>query len=161
MENQYSLKDFLPLISMFALVMGFTVIRQIVFGYNFNAAMLDFMAAFFLIFGLLKVINLFKFAEAFAIYDLLAARSRAYAMAYPFIEFGLGLAYLFRLKLFYTNVLSLIIMSVGAVGVGYALYKGERLMCACLGVVFKVPMTYVTLLEDLLMGSMALYMLLT
>ena len=62
MESRYSLKNFLPLISMFALVTGFTIIRQVVMGYNFNAAMLDFMAAFFLIFGLLKIINLFKFA---------------------------------------------------------------------------------------------------
>ena len=32
-------------------------------------------------------------------------------------------------------------------------------MCACLGVVFKIPMTYVTLTEDLLMGTMAFVML--
>jgi hypothetical protein len=50
-------------------------------------------------------------------------------------------------------------MLVSAAGVARELWKGREIMCACLGVVFKIPMTYVTLLEDLLMAAMAGFML--
>ena len=82
-----------------------------------------------------------------------------YGLVYPFIEVGLGVAYLLKFHLFYVNLITFFLMSIGALGVGIALHRGERLMCACLGAVFKVPMTYVTLVEDLLMAVMALYML--
>jgi hypothetical protein len=50
-------------------------------------------------------------------------------------------------------------MLISALGVANELRKKQTIMCACLGTVFKIPMTYVTLFEDLLMASMALYML--
>ncbi len=59
-----------------------------------------------------------------------------------------------------TNAITYVLMLVSGIGVAIALAKGENLMCACLGMVFKLPMTYVTLFEDLLMAGMALGMLL-
>ena len=53
------------------------------------------------------------------------------------------------------------VMTVGAIGVGRALRRTERIPCACLGTVFKLPMTKITLFEDLLMAAMALAMLLS
>ena len=50
-------------------------------------------------------------------------------------------------------------MAISSIGVAIELSKKKEIMCACLGVVFKLPMTYVTLLEDLLMAAMALIML--
>ena len=50
-------------------------------------------------------------------------------------------------------------MAIGSAGVALKLLQGQELMCACLGAVFKIPMTYVTLAEDLIMGLMALLML--
>jgi hypothetical protein len=50
-------------------------------------------------------------------------------------------------------------MSINSIGVYIALQKKETLMCACLGSLFKLPMTYVTLAEDLIMGLMALIMI--
>jgi hypothetical protein len=157
----YKAKDFLPLIVIFLIIIVFTIAKAAITKIlTAHSIMNDFMAAFFLIFGFFKIINLQQFADAYAMYDLIAKRSRAYALAYPFIELALGICYLLRLYPAATNIFTLILMIVSATGVAIELSKGKQITCACLGAVFKIPMTYVTLLEDLLMAAMALAMLL-
>ncbi len=156
----YRLKDFLPLIIIFSLIIAFTVLRQWYLGINLANAMYDFMAAFFLVFGFFKVINLAGFAEAYSTYDIIAQRFFAYGYIYPFIEIALGLCYLFRYQLVITNWVTLIVMITSSIGVAIELSKQKEIMCACLGAIFKIPMTYVTLAEDVIMGLMALVMLL-
>ena len=46
----------------------------------------------------IKVIDLNGFADGYSTYDLLAKRSRPYALAYPFIELALGILELGRLE---------------------------------------------------------------
>jgi methylamine utilization protein MauE len=159
MNNQYSLKNFLPLIIIFSIILLFTLARQWYFGFNFMNFMIDFMAGFFIVFGAFKVINLSDFAMAYQEYDLIAKKSKIYAYAYPFIELALGLCYLFRFQMQIANWITLILMIIGSIGVARELAKKREITCACLGTVFKIPMTYVTLAEDLIMGLMALMML--
>jgi hypothetical protein len=75
------------------------------------------MGVFFIVFGALKVIKLKAFAEAFAGYDLLAMKSKVYALVYPFIEIALGVLLLKNILPFWTNVMVAVIMLVGALGV--------------------------------------------
>ncbi|GMU19267.1 MAG: hypothetical protein AMXMBFR12_04590 [Candidatus Babeliales bacterium] len=152
-------KDFIPLISIISLIILFTAFRQYYSGFSWQGAMLDFMAGFFLVFGTFKLINLTEFAQAYSMYDIVARSIPAYAYLYPFIEIGLGLCYLFRYQLLVANIITLILMIIGSIGVFLALRKKEILMCACMGALFKIPMTYVTLAEDLIMGLMALTMI--
>lgn len=156
----YRLKDFMPLIIIISLIIAFTALRQWYFGFNMANAMYDFMAAFFLIFGLFKVINLAGFAEAYSTYDIVAQRFYAYGYIYPFIEIILGLCYLLRYQLKLANWITLLLMIISSIGVAIELRKQKEITCACLGAVFKIPMTYVTLAEDIIMGLMALTMLL-
>lgn len=157
---RYNLRDFMPLIIIFSLIALFTLIRQFFHGWDAMYAMNDIMAGFFIIFGGFKILNLRNFVTAYKKYDLLAERSTAYAYAYPFIEVTLGFAYLYRFMPLLTNLITYVLMLTGAIGVAIALATGKELMCACLGMVFKLPMTYVTLLEDIVMAGMALGMLL-
>lgn len=136
-----------------------TFIRQYFSGYNFDNAMTDFMGFFFLIFGGFKILNLQKFSEAYQTYDLLAQHTRWYAYIYPFLEILLGSLYITRSYVYFANIATLLLMIVGSLGVIKALMSRYQFMCACLGTVFKIPMTYVTLLEDILMAAMALYMI--
>ena len=92
-------------------------------------------------------------------YDLLAAKSREWAFAYPFVELGLGIAYLINFQPIATNIATLLLMSVGAAGVLQALRQKRRIRCACLGTGLNLPMTKVTLIEDLAMAAMAAGML--
>ena len=50
-------------------------------------------------------------------------------------------------------------MLVGAAGVLKALLDKRAIRCACLGTALNLPMTKVTLVEDLTMASMAAAML--
>jgi len=159
MAVAYTLKDFAPLIILFSLIIGITLVQQWWCGWNLKEAMRVSMAAFFLIFGFFKVINLTGFAQAYGMYDLIAKQFTWYAYIYPFIELALGFAYLFKWRLPVVNWITFALMLISAAGVFNELSHGRKLMCACLGAVFKVPMTYVTLAEDLIMAAMAAAMI--
>lgn len=159
-KEHYTTRDFLPLIVIFVVILAVSLYFYTSYGEDIMLAMRVFMAGFFLIFGFLKVIKLKAFAEAYQMYDLLAMRSVAYAYLYPFIELGLGLSYALNVEPILVNWITIFVMLFSALGVYLKLRKGEKIMCACLGTVFKVPMTWVTLFEDLLMAGMAGGMLL-
>jgi len=158
-KPKYTFNDFLPLIVLFSLIGIITLGHQLIYGWSFQAAMRICMAAFFLIFGFFKVININGFAQAYSMYDLIAQQIYAYGYVYPFLELGLGFAYLFQWQLYAVNIFTFCLMFISAIGVFNELRKGKQIVCACLGTVFKVPMTYVTLAEDLIMAGMALLML--
>lgn len=158
-NKHYSLNDFLPLIAIIIAIVFFTIARRIIYGWDVIAAMNDFMGSFFIVFSLFKVYNLHGFVEAYSMYDLIAKQSTTYAYLYPFIELGLGTAYLFHFQPILTNWVTLVIMIIGSIGVAYELAQNKSIVCACLGAVFKIPMTYVTLAEDALMAIMAIFML--
>lgn len=158
-SDKITLSDFTPLIIIFFLITTFTITKQIYSGWNLMNAMRDFMGSFFIIFGSFKLINWKGFVESYQMYDIIAQRSTLYAYAYPLIEIALGIAYFTQWQPTATNLITLFIMVISAYGVALELQKDRPIPCACLGVVFKLPMTYVTLLEDLLMAFMALVML--
>ena len=117
--------------------------------------MFAFMGWFFLVFGGLKLIKLRSFVSAYRSYDVVASRSRIYGYVYPFLELAFGLAYLFVWQIERVSVVVIIVMLVSAYGVHQKLQGDEEVVCACLGTVFKVPMTWVTLVENILMAVMA------
>ena len=116
--------------------------------------MARFMGGFFLVFGGLKLLDLRGFVSAYAMYDLLAARVNAYGWVYPFLEVGLGLAYLGMPGEASLHLATLGLMAFSSVGVILALTRGEKLKCACMGTAFNLPMTTVTVVEDLGMAAM-------
>lgn len=159
--QKHTLKDFLPLIAILVVITIFTAFMwhtatnpDLMFGMNM------FMAGFFLIFGAFKLLKWKGFVMAYKEYDVLAKKSTMYAYLYPLIEIVLGLAYFFAWYPLFTNIVTLIIMLIGSYGVWQKLKLKEEIPCACLGVVFKLPMTKVTLFEDILMATMAFVMIL-
>jgi hypothetical protein len=123
-------------------------------------AMSHFMGGFFLMFSFFKLLDLAGFASAFAMYDVVARRVPLYAWAYPFIEIALGVAYLLMWTPPLVHWITLTIMLVGAIGVVNVLRRGATIRCACLGTVFNLPMSVVTVVENGLMAVMAIAMLL-
>ena len=117
--------------------------------------MAKFMGGFFLVFGGLKLLDLGGFAAAYAKYDLLAARLPAYGWVYPIVEVALGLAYLATPEWMGLHAITFVLMTFSALGVIRALRRGEQLTCACMGTAFNLPMTTVTIVEDLGMAAMA------
>jgi uncharacterized membrane protein YphA (DoxX/SURF4 family) len=162
MNNSYTIKDFYPLMYAvsFVLLASAVFIQLVPSATNtiFTAARV-FMGFFFLTFGVMKAYNTKGFASAFSMYDPLAKRSSIYAQVYPFVEIVLGSLYLAGLWLVPVNIVTLILMTIGAYGVWQKLREEETIPCACMGAVFTIPMTWVTLGEDLLMAAMAAFML--
>lgn len=120
--------------------------------------MRHFMAGFFLVFSFFKFLNLKEFADSYKMYDLPARYIPGYAVAYPFIEFGLGMLFLLNIEPLYTNSLTVLVMGVSLVGVVQSVMNKRKIKCACLGAVFNLPMTTVTIVEDSLMFMMAAVM---
>ncbi|HSX03351.1 MAG TPA: MauE/DoxX family redox-associated membrane protein [Rhabdochlamydiaceae bacterium] len=118
-----------------------------------------FMGFFFCQFAMLKIFHPGTFIEGFQMYDLVAKKIEVYALIYPLIELGLGLAYLSFFHPILTYCLTVLVMATGAVGVIKALKEGLDVRCACMGTILDVPLSTVTLTEDLGMGLMALFML--
>ncbi len=119
-----------------------------------------FMGFFLCVFALLKLFHPSAFADGFEMYDILAKRSRFYGYVYPFIELGLGLAYFSFLYPVVTYGVTIVVMTIGTIGVISALRQGLDINCPCMGSVLDVPLSTVTLTEDIGMGLMAAAMLL-
>ena len=104
-------------------------------------------------------VDLTGFASSYAMYDVLAKRVPAYGYVYPFIELGLGVWYLLGWQPILVNWVTLIVMAFSSIGVILAVVNKQKIRCACLGAGFNLPMSTVTIIEDLLMAAMALWII--
>jgi hypothetical protein len=129
-------------------------------GITVHAWMRWFMAGFFLSFSYFKLLDVKAFADAYRMYDWIAKAVPAWGLAYPLVELGLGLAYAADWAPTATNWITLVLMLVGAGGVIQSNLQKKSIRCACLGTVFNLPMSTVTIVEDLSMAAMAVWMLL-
>lgn len=122
--------------------------------------MQHFMAGFFLVFSFFKLLNIKGFAESYVMYDVLAKQIPVWAYLYVFIELGLGIAFLINFNPILTNSITVIVMSISIIGVLQSVLNKKKIQCACLGAVFNLPMSTVTIIEDALMIAMSAIMLL-
>ncbi len=145
------LETYYPLL----LVMGLIALTS----FAGDSWMMSFMAGFYIIFGAFKLLNVPAFAESYAKYDIIAKVFKPWAYAYPFVEIGLGLAFLFWIQMWPATWAALILSLVGAIGVIQSVSRKETIQCACLGNLFNLPMSSVTIVENFGMAAMAGWML--
>ncbi|HET6768009.1 MAG TPA: MauE/DoxX family redox-associated membrane protein [Chitinophagaceae bacterium] len=155
------LATYKPLFIIFAFITGLATITAAQHGqFNWMQWMNNFMGGFFIAFSFFKLLDLKGFADSYSTYDLIARKAYRYAFVYPFIELGLGIAYIVGWQPFFTNIVTIIVMAVSSVGVIQSVFNKRKIRCACLGAVFNLPMSTITIIEDLLMVGMALFSLL-
>lgn len=147
------------------LIFGYIIVSTLVVQFSnetFNTMqwMQHFMAGFFLVFSFFKLLNIKGFAESYAMYDVVAKRLPAWGYIYALIELGLGIAFITNYQPIITNWVTLVVMSVSIIGVLQSVLNKKKIQCACLGDVFKLPMSTVTIIEDGLMILMSGFMLL-
>ena len=93
-------------------------------------------------------------------YDLLAQQSVPYAYLHPFGEAAAGILMTAHALNWLSVPIALVIGGIGAVSVFYAVYVQKReLKCACVGADSNVPLGFLSLAENVMMFSMALWML--
>jgi hypothetical protein len=151
------LATYKPLLIIAAFITGVSFLTS---GGDLHMGMNYFMAGFFLVFSFFKLLDLKGFASSYAMYDVLAAKVPAYGYVYPFIELALGVAYLTGFNPFVTNITTVIVMTFSSMGVFQSVLNRKKIKCACLGAVFNLPMSTVTIVEDVLMVGMAIAVLL-
>lgn len=161
-EEKSWLETFRPLLTIFLFITVVSLITSMHDGkLDVMQWMGAFMAGFFLVFSFFKLLDVKAFADTYSTYDLLAKRVKAYGYIYPFIELALGLAYLTSFEPQFTAIATIAVMGFSSIGVIQTVLDKKKIQCACLGAVFNLPMTTVTIIEDLLMVLMAAFMLWT
>jgi len=161
-QEKSGLEAYKPLLLIFLFITTVTAISSIDGGQiDLTKWMNYFMAGFFIVFSFFKFLDLKGFADSYAMYDLIAKRIKAYGFVYPFIELALGIAYLTQFEPKITFITTIAVMGLSSIGVIQSVLDKKKIQCACLGTVFNLPMSTVTIIEDLLMVAMAAFMLLT
>jgi hypothetical protein len=115
------------------------------------------MGAIFIVFGTLKLVNLKTFSTIFSKYDLLSQRIPMYGYLYPFLEILLGLSFFYKGTLLYSYLVTILLMGLSLLGVSLSMVRGTALRCGCLGSFFHIPLSYVTISENVVMMAMASY----
>jgi copper chaperone CopZ len=128
-------------------------------GFDVMLGMRIFMSGFFLAFSFFKLLDLEGFANNYSSYDIITKRFRSWGYIYPFIELALGILYAANFQPLLTNVITFIVMTLSIIGVLQTVLNRRKIQCACLGAVFNLPMSSVTIIEDTLMIVMSGVML--
>lgn len=149
-------KTYKPVLLIFSYITGITLLVEwIQDDFSSMRWMNHFMAGFFLVFSFFKLLNLKGFAESYSMYDIVAKRWKNWGYVYAFAELVLGIAFLTGYNPLVTNAVTLVIMVLSLVGVLQSVLNKRKIKCACLGEVFDLPMSTITIIEDALMIIMS------
>jgi glutaredoxin len=150
-----------PVIALFAM----TALMALAASYAVTGSVLTVLAAEWFIgfsmvvLALLKLQNIETFATMFLNYDLLAKRWVPYSYVYPFAEGLAGVLMVAGALTWLSVPVALFIGTIGAVSVFKAVYVDKReLKCACVGGSSNVPLGFISLTENLMMITMAVWM---
>lgn len=153
-------KTYYPLFLIVLFIVGVGILVQYPFdNFSFVLLMRHFMAGFFIVFSFFKLLDVPSFIRSYRAYDIIAKKWKGWAWLYPYLELGLGIAYLIDLNPFWVNTVTVVVMGISSLGVIQTNLARKQIECACLGTVFKLPMSVVTVIEDVSMVIMALAML--
>ena len=152
-------QTFVPLIVVFAYIVGAVALQILASGhFDLRASMTVFMAMFFILFSMFKMMDLRAFADAYSSYDVIAKHFYPWGLIYPFVELAMGVSYLTQIAPPLTNLITFIVMGISSLGVAKSLWRKEEIRCACLGTAFKLPLSKISLFENVVMMLMSAVM---
>lgn len=155
-------KTYRPVAALFAVAALLSVaITWLSAGAVFDGMTIErFIALAMVLLGLQKLQDVDKFATMFLTYDLLAQRWVRYGYAYPFLETAAGLLMLAGALTWLSAPVTIVFAGIGAISVFKAVYIDKRdLKCACVGGDSNVPLGFISLLENVMMVGMAIWMM--
>ena len=155
-ESKSWLETYKPVLLIFAYITVTTLVIQFAQGkFHWAQWMNHFMAGFFLVFSFFKLLNLRGFAESYAMYDIVAKKWNGYGYVYAFLELAFGIGFLLNFNPLILNSVVCVVMLVSIIGVLQSVLNKKTIRCACLGDVFNLPMSTITIIEDGLMILMS------
>lgn len=134
---------------------------NLVFFFNLNTRSfyLYFLGFFSLTFGILKIINYKTYIESVLEYDFVAQRFKPYAYLFPIFEIIFGLLFIIHKEILYVEYFCILLFTLNIIVIANALEKKRDYSCACMGGLFNLPLSYVSLLESLTMVVGSLYLI--
>ena len=157
-KTQSFLKTYKPLIAVFSFILLVSLAYQAGLGaFDRHIFMNHIMGGFFIGLSFFKFLDLKAFAESFSSYDPLAQRWAPYGSVYPFIELALGLFFIAGQYLLAANAMTILVLSMTTYGVYFRLQSKSTIQCACLGTTFSLPLSNVTIAENVAMIAMAIF----
>jgi copper chaperone CopZ len=161
-EKKSWITTYKPILLIFGYITGITFLTEWINGdFIWMRWMSHFMAGFFIVFSFFKLLNLKGFAESYSMYDIVAKKWNGWGYVYAFTELALGVAFLVGFNPILTNSVTFVVMTVSIIGVLQSVLNKRKIKCACLGDVFNLPMSTITIIEDALMIGMSAIMLIT
>jgi hypothetical protein len=158
---KFSYRSYLPIIYVYILTLFLASLVSRFFNFNlFTDQVSIFLGIFSLVFSIFKLYRLENYVEALAEYDFLTQKFKPYGYAFPFFEFTFGVMFLFRVENLSTEITCLFLFTLNLISVLNALTKKRKFVCACLGDLIKVPLSYVSLIENLTMILGVIYLIL-
>ncbi|MCH9634557.1 MAG: hypothetical protein S4CHLAM7_13100 [Chlamydiae bacterium] len=157
-KERFFMKRYWPLVAI--ILVSFCVALVLLHANNDKkvmTVMVNFSGMFFLFLATLKFWDLKGFSEGFRKYDLLAKRNTAYSYIYPFLEFSIALCYLGQFIVPFVAIFTAILTFFGLIGVLQAIRNNSDLKCACMGTKLDLPLSVVSVVENVGMGVMAVF----
>ena len=159
-ESGSWIETYKPILLIFGYISVISLISSLHTGaFNIMLFMRVFMAGFFLTFSFFKMLDLKGFTNSYSMYDIVAKKFKSWGYIYGFLELALGLAFVLDFEPVFTNAFTAVLMTVSLLGVLQSVLNKKKIQCACLGAVFNLPMSTVTIIEDGLMIIMSIAML--
>ena len=121
-----------------------------------NVLIKNYMGIIYIVFGFLKLYDIDKFVNIFRKYDIIANKVEFWAWLYPFIEILLGISLLSNVFVNKTMKITIVLMIISIISVSISLLKKQNLRCGCLGTFFHIPLSYVTISENVAMLALSL-----
>tara|TARA_A100001037_G_scaffold288853_1_gene299988 strand:- start:36140 stop:36856 length:717 start_codon:yes stop_codon:yes gene_type:complete len=147
------------LVALFIVIISSLSLQTSYGTFDVNNWFTTYMGMFFVVFSFLKLLNVKGFSMTFKRYDVIAKRVPGFSLTYPFLELILGVAFLTKTLLLASNIITLILMVSQSIGVSIVLKRKQQIQCACLGSSINLPISFLTLLENILMIFMSAYMI--
>lgn len=134
---------------------------NIVFFYDLNlrSAVLYFLGFFSLTFGCLKIFNLKSYLNSLLEYDFIVQRIKIYGYFFPVFEIIFGLLFILQIEILWVEYLCLSLFLLNTVVIANALEKRRHFTCACMGGLFNLPLSTVSLAESLTMVIGIIYLI--
>ncbi len=155
-------REYVKLGGVFLFIAICATIMSVTIGFDFQMWMEWFMGGFFIIFGSFKLIGYEAFINTFPLYDPIGKRFKYYTLGYPFLQLLLGFLFVANVSPVARDLFTIILYSISAYGIlKYISSNSHTVQCACLGNIIKLPLSRVSLIEDMLMVAMSVIMLIT
>ncbi|NCG35144.1 MAG: hypothetical protein GWO78_04005 [Dehalococcoidales bacterium] len=153
------IKTYKPILLALFFVVLLAVISSIERSFSYKEFFRLYMGYFFIIFSFLKLQNIKQFALSFSKYDPISQKFFNFGIIYPFLELLLGILFILNFLGLTINILTIIIFIPQTIGVIIKLKNNEKISCACVGTSTEIPISNLTILENIIMCLMAIYMI--